>query len=378
MRVIHVADYDGPYAGAFVPMLRAVSSAVRERGWSVEAAFTQEARERPWLADLRADGVPVSIAPGGERRDRDRFLAGLAGEGREPAIIHTHFKSFDMPALRVKRSRPGTPVFWHMHQRMREERHGRVLSAVRFARAARRVDGILCVAPEIAAAVQSRHVPRDRVVLLPNAIDLDRFPPRSRARTAEARRRLGIRAGVSVVLHFGFAWDAREGELLVDAVHRLAAGASGPIVAVSVGGGSAARAARDEAGLGEDVLRVVEPVEDVTSLYAAADVFVATGPAKGTPFAAAEALASGLPVVATDTAGHAQLAHRTGNVRLALSESDEIAAAVRRSLATRPALAESMAARARARVSEDMDLQAWSERVIGLYERALAPLGRLS
>jgi glycosyltransferase involved in cell wall biosynthesis len=375
MRVIHVADYEAPYAGSFVPMLRAVTAAVRERGGTVETAFTPSARDRPWLAELEADAVPVSFAPKGDRRDRVRFLADLAGSSGEPAIIHTHFTGFDLPAVRVARGRPDTPVFWHVHQPQPPARPGHVLSAVRFAFAARHVDKILCVAPEIAASVQSRLASRDRVLHLPNAIDLDRFPPRSRARTAEARRQLRIRGGVPVLLHFGWDWDARGGELFVAAAKRLAEREQ--IVALSVGGGSAARAARDRAGLGEDVLRVIERIDDVAVLYAAADVFVATSRSDGVPFAVAEALASGLPVVATDIAGHADLAHRAGNVRLTLHEADEVAASVSRTLATDSGLAQDMGARARARVSAHMDLEAWSERVVALYERALAPLGRM-
>jgi glycosyltransferase involved in cell wall biosynthesis len=377
MRIIHVADYSGPYAGSFVPMLRAVSAAVRERGGTLETAFTPAARDRPWLAELEADGVPFSFAPKGEGRARVRFLADLAGAAREPAILHTHFASFDLPAVSVARERPATPVFWHVHRPQASQRAaGRVLGAVRFAYAARHVDKILCVAPEIAASVESRRAPRDRVLLLPNAIDLERFPHRSRARTAEARRRLRIRGGVPVLLHFGWDWEARGGDLFVATAQLLAE--RGPVVAVTVGGGSAARAARERAGLDEDVLRVIDPIEDVAVLYAAADVFVATSRSEGVPHAVSEALASGLPVVATDIRGHADVAHLAGNVRLTLSEPDEVAASVRTALATELRLADDMAARARARVSAQMDLEAWSERLVQLYERALAPLGRLS
>src|SRR5215210_1416997 len=214
MHVIHAADYDAPYAGAFVPMLRAVAGAVRERGGTVEVALADAARERPWLGELEEAGIPVSFAPAGDRRESARFLADLA-QGPEPTILHTHFASFDLPAVSVARDRPATQVFWHVHRSPGRQRALRVRSAVRFARAARRVDKILCTAPEIAAAVQSRHAPAERVVLLPDAIDLDRFPPRTRARTAEARRRLGLRAGARVLLHFGWNWEAKGGELFV-------------------------------------------------------------------------------------------------------------------------------------------------------------------
>jgi glycosyltransferase involved in cell wall biosynthesis len=375
MRVIHAADYDAPYAGAFVPMLRAVATAVRDRGGTVDVALADAARERSWVGELEEAGIPVSFAPAGDRRGSARCLADLA-RGSDPTILHTHFASFDLPAVSVARDRPATQVFWHVHRQPARQRALRVRSAVRFARAARRVNQILCSAPEIAAAVQSRHAPAERVVLLPDAIDIDRFPPRTRARTAEARRRLGLRAGARVLLHFGWDWEAKGGELFVAATRRLSE--REPMVAVTVGGGARARAARERAGLGDDVLRVIEPLEDVATLYAAADVFVSTSHTEGTPFAVAEALASGLPVVATDIPGHSELAHRTGNVRLTLREPDEVAAAVRRALATDTRLAEEMGARARARVSEQLDLGAWSERLVALYERALATRGRLS
>ena len=375
MRVIHAADYDAPYGGAFVPMMRAVAGAVREHGGTVELALGDAARERPWLGELQDAGIPVSFAPARDRRGSERCLATLA-EGQEPTILHTHFASFDLPAVSVARERPATQVFWHVHRSPGRQRALRVRSAVRFARAARRVNKILCSAPDIAAAVQSRHAPAERVVLLPDAIDLDRFPPRSRARTAEARRRLGLRAGARVLLHFGWDWEAKGGDLFVAAVRRLAE--REPVVAVSVGGGSVARAARDKAGIAEEQLRVIEPLEDAATLYAAADVFVSTSRVEGLPFAVAEALASGLPVVATDIPRHAELAHRAGNVRLALRDPDEVAAAVRSALATEPRLAETMGTRARARVSEQLDLSSWSERLVALYERALVAPGRLS
>jgi glycosyltransferase involved in cell wall biosynthesis len=376
MRVIHAADYDAPYAGAFVPMLRAVATAVAERGGTLEVALADAARERTWVGELEQAGIPVSFAPAGDRRGSARCLAGLAAQGSDPTILHTHFASFDLPAVSVARERPATPVFWHVHRPPSRRRGLHVRSAVRFARAARRVDTILCSAPEIAAAVQSRHAPAERVVLLPDAIDLGRLPRRTRARTAEARRRLGLRAGARVLLHFGWDWDAKGGDLFVAAFERLREREE--LVAVTVGGGAAARAARERAGLGDQVLRVIEPVEDVATLYAAADVFVSTSQAEGTAFAVAEALACGLPVAATDIPGHAELAHRAGNVRLALREPEEVAAAVRSALATEPRLAEDMGSRARARVSEQLDLHAWSERLVGLYERALSAHGRLS
>jgi glycosyltransferase involved in cell wall biosynthesis len=351
-------------------MLRAVAATVRERGGSVQTAFTPVARDRPWLAELEADDVPVAFCPPGPKRNRARFVQDLIGESSEPAVVHTHFTSFDLPATSAVRGRPATAVFWHVHSRLRRERGVRARNAVKFAFAGRRVDGILCVAPDIAAAVQARHAPRDRVVLLPNAIDLSRFPPQARARAAEARRRLRIGTQARVLMHFGWDWGRKGGDLFLEAVRPLVEREG--VVAVTVGGGQAARASRKRLGLPEDLVRVIDPTEDVSMLYAAADVFVSTSEAEGMPYSVAEALASGLAVVATDIPGHAFIAHEAGNVRLTLHEPDEVAAAVRSALATDPAIAAAAAARARSRVASRLDLEAWAQRVVDMYEDALS------
>jgi len=350
-------------------MLRALGKEVRTRGGTMQIALTARARDRPWLAELEADDLPFAVCPAGPARVRARFLEELMGKNGGPTVVHTHFTQFDLPAVRAAAGRPDTAVFWHVHSRLHDERAIRVRNALKYALAGRRVDGILCVAPNIAQAVTARHAPRDRVVLLPNAIDLERFPTRARARTAEARRQLRIPADARVLLHFGWDWETKGGDLFVDAVKRVVG--REPVVGVTVGGGNPARSARRRLGLAEDVLRVVDPTDDVATLYAAADVFIATSEAEGMPFAVAEALASGLPVVATDIPGHAYLAHVAGNVRLTDRDPDEVASAVRRTLAADADIAAASAARARGRIATELDLEAWSKRVVDLYRQAL-------
>lgn len=46
VRVIHVATYGGPYAGSFIPAIRALARAVSEHGWSFEIVFSPDARGR--------------------------------------------------------------------------------------------------------------------------------------------------------------------------------------------------------------------------------------------------------------------------------------------------------------------------------------------
>jgi glycosyltransferase involved in cell wall biosynthesis len=372
LRVIHLANYGGPYPGSFIPMVEAAARAVRERGGEATLAFSESARERSWMRQLEAGQVPVAVAPRGDDRAKARWIAELAGNGDHPTILHTHFTTFDLPALRAARGRPRTAVLWNMHTSLRQERSMRLRNSAKFALAGRRVAAIVCVGESIAAEVGARHAPSGRVVVLQNAIDVERFPPIDAARRSEARRRLGLDEGLPVLLHFGWDWHVKGGDLLAGAVQRLAR--VGPVAALSVGCDPKVVAAQSERlGLPEGALRVLEPTDDVAGLYAAADVFAATSRAEAFSFAAVEAVASGLPVVATDIPAHATIAREIGNVRLVPHDPDAVAGAVRETLARDPADAAEDAARGRARVAERMDLASWSRRLMELYERALQP-----
>jgi glycosyltransferase involved in cell wall biosynthesis len=282
LRVIHLANYGGPYPGSFIPMVEAAARAVRERGGEATLAFSESARERSWMRQLEAGQVPVAVAPRGDDRAKARWIAELAGNGDHPTILHTHFTTFDLPALRAARGRPRTAVLWNMHTSLRQERSMRLRNSAKFALAGRRVAAIVCVGESIAAEVGARHAPSGRVVVLQNAIDVERFPPIDAARRSEARRRLGLDEGLPVLLHFGWDWHVKGGDLLAEAVQRLAR--VGPVAALSVGCDPKVVAAQSERlGLPEGALRVLEPTDDVAGLYAAADVFAATSRAEAPP-----------------------------------------------------------------------------------------------
>ena len=95
---MHLAGYGGPYAGSFVPMLRGVMRAARDRGWSCEAVFGPVARDRVWLDELRDDGIPFRFARSSSRADVSGLVRSLLAESDEPTVLHTHFTSFDIPA----------------------------------------------------------------------------------------------------------------------------------------------------------------------------------------------------------------------------------------------------------------------------------------
>jgi glycosyltransferase involved in cell wall biosynthesis len=370
LRLVHLAGYGGPYAGSFIPMLRAVMRAAKARGWSCETVFGPAAHGRPWLEELREDGIPFRIAPSASRRDVSALVASLLAGSGEPAILHTHFTAFDVACARAARAREATAVFWHVHTPHGNSLPLRARNLFKYGVVGRQVDGILCVSSELADVVTSRGAPRDRVVHVPNAIDADRFAPASEAERARAREELGIPAGRPALVHFGWDWHRKGGDLFCEAVARLRA-AGRDVVGVTVGSPGDAQDAARRLGLPPDAFHLEESRADVRGLYAAADVFMAPSRAEGTPYSVLEAVSRGTAVVASPIPGHEEIGANAPGCRLAPLDPAALAEAA---AALLDRSADQAAAESRAGhewLRRHRHLAAWTEDLMRRYEAAL-------
>jgi teichuronic acid biosynthesis glycosyltransferase TuaC len=368
MRIVHLADYGGPYPGSFVAMIRAVDEAAAKRGWSFEAVFTPVAATRSWYAELAADGVATRIAPDVRRRPLSAWLTDVVAEGHQRTVLHTHFTSFDLPALAAARGRVEVAVMWHLHTRLEPGPSAAVRNALKFTVFGRRVDAILCVSPDMGEVALRRHAPADRVVVFPNAIDLSRFQPAADSQERErARARLGVPAGQPLLVHFGWDWERKGGDLFLATIDTLVR--SGVAVqGLSVGGGEPARAGVAEVGLSEHV-RILEPQDDVRALYAAADVFVSPSTAEGMPYAVLEALCTGTPAVISDIPSHTPLAEQTPGCVLAERNPQALAEVIQSVLSAR---AEGTLWVDVSRLAASLDPRDWAERLLDLYSERLS------
>jgi UDP-glucose:(heptosyl)LPS alpha-1,3-glucosyltransferase len=203
-------------------------------------------------------------------------------------------------------------------------------------------------------------VPEERLCVIYNGVDTDRFHPERRiAARSEMRRDLGLEGPAALFVGAGFR---RKG--LDRAIEGLAKGAPADAVLL-VAGGDDPRPWRELAARRgvADRVRFLGRRGDVDRLHAAADLFVL--PTRYDPFSNAclEAMASGLPVATTRTNGASELIDR-GRSGLVLDDGFEEAFA----LLAEPERLEAMGRGARATAGE----RSWSrhtEEVLALYAR---------
>jgi len=368
MRIVHLAAYGGSYPGSFVPMLRAVDDAARKRGWLFEAVFTCDAASHPWYAEMANDGVGVRVAPALSRRALASWVNDIVAE-RPPGntVLHAHFTTFDLPVAAAARRSADVVAIWHMHNPPESNPAQVVRGVLKFALAGRHVDRILCVSQETAEVVRRRGAPRGRVLVFPNAIDLRRFlPPADTQERARARLQLGISPERALLVHFGWDWERKGGDLFLAAIDLLSR-THGDTLGLSVGGGEHARAQVAALGLGECV-QVLEPQDDVRTLYAAADMFVAPSSSEGMPYAVLEALCTGTPAVVSDIPSHAVLLHTPGCVA-AQRDPQSLANAIGAVLDARRGDGPAVDA---SKLVADLDLADWAERLLDLYTQRLS------
>ncbi|MFQ5700112.1 MAG: glycosyltransferase family 4 protein [Myxococcota bacterium] len=171
----------------------------------------------------------------------------------------------------------------------------------------RRCEGVVALSHELADGFRRDSSFRGRIFEIPNGVDTDRFRPASAGERAHLRSRFGLPGDVLVVVSCGML-DPRKGPVgLVNAVERLAPRR----VCVALAGPDGEPQHRREV---EAALRSLEPPvegrllgplppDDVPDLLRASDVFALPSLAEGLPNSVLEALACGLPCVATDIPG---------------------------------------------------------------------------
>nr|WP_255356346.1 glycosyltransferase family 4 protein [Cellulomonas sp. Root485] len=178
-----------------------------------------------------------------------------------------------------------------------------------YARAARRVGGIICVSELVAGSVRRVVGARTRVEVVENGVDTAKLRPATEAERRSARSELGLQRDAPVLLWVGRMAPSKRPQKAL-AIGRRFAGQT-----VLVGGGPMLDEVRSAAG---PSVRAVGHVDDVSTYLRAASVllFTSTGAGEGLPTVILEAAACGLPVIADESSGFGGLVESIGGASL--------------------------------------------------------------
>ncbi|MGW2299904.1 glycosyltransferase [Streptomyces sp. NPDC001809] len=256
---------------------------------------------------IESDGTPVTHLGMAGNRDVGALprLARIVRQGRYD-LVHTHLYRACVYGRTAARLAGVRPVIATEHSLGETQIEGRPLSAgtrALYLASERLGTSTVAVSPSVARRLADWGVPPDRIRIVPNGIETDRF-----AFDADARRRargaLGLPEDAYVVGGVGRLTPGKRFERLVHAVAAI------PDVRLLLVGEGEHRAellrtaracgAADRvllAGACEDPPGPGTPGPSLPELLAAMDVFVSTSPDETFGLAVVEALAAGLPVL---------------------------------------------------------------------------------
>ena len=320
MRILHATDTFGPTVGGIEVLVRDLASRQAAAGHDVTVLT------RTPGPDSDTPGVRVCRDPG--------RLGELA---RHTEVVHAHVSAYSPLALRTAEAavEVGVPAVALVHSMW----SGGWPIAHAVARARGWVGGPIqwAAVSEAAAAPVRRALPGGGVVVLPNAVDVAAWAPRT-PWTTQPRAATQPFTIVSVMR----MTRRKRPFAVVEALRRLTEelGPEVPLRAVLVGDGPLRSAvARAVARHGLDTWVSVPGAlghHDIKELYAAADVFVAPATLESFGIAALEARAAGLAVVARTGTGVGDFVKHGQDGLLARSD-EELSAALFR-LCSEPTL----------------------------------------
>ena len=318
-----------------------------------------------------AAGIAVWLEP--QRPGLDlAWIARLAGRLRRERIDVFHSHEFAMNVF-------GGAAAWLARVPSAATIHGKhwIADRRRRALAYRVLDRlgipVVAVSEDLAAYLATGlGLARERIALIHNGIPI---PARDDAADRSAlRRAVGLPSEGELLLAVGNLYPVKDHATLLRAVACLP---GAPRVAIAGRGEEEANLHRLARELGiEERVHLLGLRSDVGRLLAAADVFVQPSRSEGLPLAVLEAMAAGLPVVATRVGGMAE-AIVEGETGLQIEPGDpEALAGALASLLAQPERRRRLGDAGRARAVAEFSVETMAQRYEALFARLRAGRGR--
>ncbi len=276
----------------------------------MECEVAALSRGGPMQSQFKAFGIPSSVIGSGWRH-QFHALESMLREGRYD-VLHTHLLRADLLG-RWMGERCGVPLIVSTE-------HGihtwSVLSPLLkplfrkfYLRTSRAARAIVAVSDFVRSQLLEEGLPGEKIVVIPNGVDLTRFRPISEEKRQEIRNRLGISPEATLAVAVGKMVPLKDHLTFCRAMKLVREQSQMQhldIQAAIVGDGPALVSCREYVRcheLEKTVQFVGERVGDVEHYIAAADVLVQPSRMESFGLAVVQAMACGVPVVASRVGG---------------------------------------------------------------------------
>lgn len=330
-------------------------------------AVSLEGGPAPLQAEFEAHGVRTAILPKAAGLDPllvGRLLFWFRGHGIR--VVHAHnplARIYAGPAARLA----GAAMVTTMHGESPDRSRRMWLRRA----ASRLADAFVIVSPDLeTAARNAESAPEGKIELIENGIDAHRFHPDPTLR-AKVRAELGLEIGEFVVGTAARLAPEKDQAMLLAAVTPLLRDGGARFVLAGDGPErQRLEALASDLGVADRVL-FLGMVTDIARVFTAFDVFALSSTREALPVSILEAMATGIPVVATAVGGVPSVVD-DGETGLLVPAGDEIAMnEALESLRRDPRKARAMGDRGREVAMQRFSLEKTQAAYADLYHRLL-------
>lgn len=360
MRVLHViAPGD---VGGIERVVQGLALGQARAGTDVHVALVLDPAgpDHPLTTALAAGGVtphPMRLPARGYWRERATIEQ--LGRDLRPDVLHTHGSRPDVVDAAAAR-RLGIPAVTTVHGFSGGDWKNRLYERLQ-RRAYRKFDAVVVVSHPLREQLIRDGVSSERIHVVQNAWAAE-TPPLDRV---AARRALGEREDGFLIGWVGRLSAEKGPDVLVDALAHLT---DLPIRVSVIGSGRERESLTIRAqqlGVTSQV-RWCGVVPDAARCFAAFDLFVLSSRTEGTPIVLFEAMAAGVPIVATHVGGVPDVVSPAEAALVAPDDPVTLAVAIRAAHAD-PEACRARAQRARARLLRDFTTPPWLDRYAAIY-----------
>lgn len=350
--------------GIIESQLIETARALRAREWRMVCCFSQEPPPRISETMSTAGCETRHVHQMGVRR-----LLGIVNEAR-PDLVHLHFGVPYSIFWRLRRTGVRAIVYTEHSFRPRKP-----LAAVRaWLRHVRthHVHRFIAVSDYIATQIRRDYlVAENRIRIVKNGVDLGRFRPTEN--TYQIRRELlGLDPGDRVIGVASHLHPLKRLDMLIDAMPEILHNLPRAHLVITGKGSDRDRLQGRIAQLGiESHARVLSGEDPVERIYHASDITVLPSSGEGLPGGAIEAMACGLPLVATPCGGLAEVPEDGISGYLVRNQTAAGLAEAILPLLENDALRMQVGRAARARAETAFDLRRTVRETIAVYEELL-------
>jgi glycosyltransferase involved in cell wall biosynthesis len=235
----------------------------------------------------------------------------------------------------------------------------------------RLADHLVVVSHEVGRFVLTQGVAQERVVYLPNGVDVDFYHPPSPREKVEARQRTGLPCEETIVLYVGRFAIVKGVDILLKGWALLPEDLRRHAKLVLVGDGpehDALMQLGESLGISSSMMTVGEK-KAVRDYYWAADLFVLCSRTEGLSNALVEAMACGVPPIASQVGGTPDIVEDAVSGWLFPSEDSHQLADKLQQILTQAEGWGTAGKAARTRMIERANLQESLERFLALYDQ---------